>query len=130
VLASSFAGGALAGRVASAVVDVVRQDGFLDEVRRLGEHARKRLGELLRDDPRIREVRGEGLMIGVDTAAPAVAGQAVLEAAKHGVLLSFCLSNPRVLRVYPPAVIAPDDLDEGLDAIAAALTAVPETLVP
>src|SRR5207245_2813094 len=70
VLASSFAGGALAGRVASAVVDVVRQDKFLDEVRRLGESARKRLGELLRDDPRIREVRGEGLMIGVDTASP------------------------------------------------------------
>ncbi|WP_328744904.1 aspartate aminotransferase family protein [Streptomyces sp. NBC_00285] len=128
VLASSFAGGALAGRVGCAVVDVVRQDGFLDEVRRLGESARKRLGELLRDDPRIREVRGEGLMIGVDTASPGVAGQLVLEAAKHGVLLSFCLSNPRVLRVYPPAVIGQDDLDEGLDAIAAAVTAVPETL--
>ncbi|KPI16967.1 Acetylornithine transaminase [Actinobacteria bacterium OK074] len=126
VLASSFAGGALAGRVGAEVVDLVRQEEFLAEVRRLGTSARERLDELLGGDPRIREVRGEGLMIGLDTASPGVAGQIVLEAAKHGVLVSFCLSAPHVLRVYPPAVIGQDDLDRGLDTIAAAVAAVPE----
>ncbi|MEY9994451.1 acetylornithine/succinyldiaminopimelate/putrescine aminotransferase [Streptomyces sp. V4I8] len=124
VLASSFAGGALAGRVGAAVVELVRQDGFLDDVRRLGESARKGLGELLGTDPRIREIRGEGLMIGLDTASPGIAGQILLEAAKRGVLLSFCLSAPQVLRVYPPAVIGQDDLDRGLETIAAAVAAV------
>lgn len=126
VLASSFAGGALAGRVGAAVVELVRQDGFLDDVRRLGESARKSLGELLGTDPRIRGIRGEGLMIGLETASPGIAGQILLEAAKRGVLLSFCLSAPQVLRVYPPAVIGQDDLDRGLETIAAAVAAVPD----
>lgn len=122
VLASSFAGGSLAGRVGAAVVDVIRQDAFLDEVRRLGAHARKTLRESLRTAPGVRAVRGEGLMIGIEAATPGAAGQILLEAAKRGVLLSFCLSAPHVLRVYPPAVIGQDDLDAGLDAIAAAVT--------
>ncbi|WP_019058520.1 aspartate aminotransferase family protein [Streptomyces prunicolor] len=128
VLASSFAGGALAGRVGAAVVQLVREDGFLDDVRRLGEAARKGLGELLGADPRIRDIRGEGLMIGLETASPGIAGQILLEAAKRGVLLSFCLSAPQVLRVYPPAVIGQDDLDRGLETIAAAVAAVPNAL--
>ncbi|MFJ2609209.1 aspartate aminotransferase family protein [Streptomyces sp. NPDC091279] len=130
VLASSFAGGALAGRVGAEVVDLVRQDTFLDDVTRLGAAARQRLDDALGADPRIREVRGEGLMIGVETASPGIAGQIVLEAAKQGVLVSFCLSAPQVLRIYPPAVIGRGDLDRGLDTIAAALAAVPELPVP
>jgi acetylornithine/succinyldiaminopimelate/putrescine aminotransferase len=123
VLASSFAGGALAGRVGRAVLELVGEEEFLDTVRRLGEGARKRLTESLGADPRVREVRGEGLMIGIEAATPGIAGQIVLEAAKRGVLLSFCLSAPHVLRVYPPAVIGQDDLDRGLDAVAEAVSA-------
>ncbi|WP_405884029.1 aspartate aminotransferase family protein [Streptomyces sp. NBC_01136] len=125
VLASSFAGGALAGRVGRTVVELVRTPQFVDDARRLGAHARKRLAESLGDDPRIRDVRGEGLMIGIEARTPGIAGQIVLKAAERGVLLSFCLNAPQVLRVYPPAVIGQDDLDGGLDAVASAVADIP-----
>ncbi|HEV2371165.1 MAG TPA: aspartate aminotransferase family protein [Streptosporangiaceae bacterium] len=125
VLASSFAGGALAGAVGSAVLDLVSQHGFLEGVRTLGADARRLLSELLGGDPRIAAIRGEGLMIGLEAAEDAIAGHVVLEAAKRGVLLSFCLSNPAVLRLYPPAVISGHDLADGITRVVDAVAACP-----
>lgn len=128
VLASSFAGGALAGAVGRAVLEVVSDERFLEQVRRLGDLTRGRLTELLAADERVTAIRGEGLMVGIATAHPGVAGHVVLEAVKRGVLLSFCLSEPSVLRVYPPAVISTGDLEEGLTRIAEAVAASPMDL--
>ncbi|MFD8498252.1 aspartate aminotransferase family protein [Amycolatopsis sp. NPDC059657] len=129
VLASSFAGGAFACRIGSAVLGLVQDEKLLARVRELGARATSELRATFADDPRIREVRGEGLMIGIDTAAPSVAGHLVVEAAKRGLLVSFCLSYPQVVRVYPPAVISDDDLTCGLDALAGAVSAIPEPAV-
>ena len=128
VLASSFAGGGLAGAVGLAVLDVVTDPAFLAEVARLGERTRRGLTELLGADPRVSAIRGEGLMIGLQAASESVAGHLVLEAAKRGVLLSFCLSDPTVLRAYPPAVISDGDLDDGLQRISDAVGATPMDL--
>jgi acetylornithine aminotransferase/putrescine aminotransferase len=68
-------------------------------------------------------VRGEGLMVGLELPDPESAGEVLLEAAKRGVLLSFCLSKPEVLRVFPPACMSRADLDAGLARIADALLA-------
>ncbi|KPI03538.1 Acetylornithine transaminase [Actinobacteria bacterium OK074] len=125
VLASSFAGGALAGAVGSAVLDVVSREGFLTDVTTLGEHAHTLLDEAFARQPRIAAVRGEGLMIGLEAADESVAGHVVLEAAKLGVLVSFCLSDPRVLRVYPCAGIGKADLEDGGGRLAEAVAAVP-----
>jgi acetylornithine/succinyldiaminopimelate/putrescine aminotransferase len=125
VLASSFAGGAFAGRIGTTVLDLVCDEQLLARVRRHGEMVRTRLRAAFAGDPRIREVRGEGLMIGIDTSAGSVAGSLVVEAAKRDLLLSFCLSEPQVVRVYPPVVIDDDDLSGGLDALIAAVTATP-----
>jgi acetylornithine aminotransferase/putrescine aminotransferase len=127
VLASSFAGGALAGAVGAAVLGAVSREEFLAGVRELGEHTRGRLREVFAGEPRIAAVRGEGLMIGLEAATASDAGHIVLEAAKRGVLISFCLSNPRVLRVYPPAPIAGPDLEEGIGRLAEAVAACPTT---
>jgi acetylornithine aminotransferase/putrescine aminotransferase len=121
LLASSFAGGALAGAVGAAVVDLVSAEPFLAEVRRLSDRALGGLARRLGTDPRIAGIRGEGLMIGLEAATPGIAGNVVLEAAKRSVLLSFCLSSPSVIRVYPPAVIDDSELDDGLDRIAEAV---------
>ncbi|WP_055480120.1 aspartate aminotransferase family protein [Sphaerimonospora mesophila] len=125
VLASSFAGGALAGAVGRAVLDLVSQDAFLTNVRELGDHARTLLDEMRAREPRIAAVRGEGLMIGLEAADASVAGHIVLEAAKRGVLVSFCLSDPRVLRVYPSAGIDKSDLEDGIARLAEAVAASP-----
>ncbi|MFC5802660.1 aspartate aminotransferase family protein [Streptomyces formicae] len=128
VLASSFAGGALAGAVGQAVVELVGAEPFLAGVRRTGELTRERLRELFADEPRVTEIRGEGLMIGLQAATPAVAGRILVEAAKRGVLLSFCLSDRSVLRVYPPAVVGEQELADGLNRIAEAVAVTPPDL--
>jgi len=125
VMASSFAGGALAARVGVTVLDLVRDENLLRTVRELGAIARDRLHAGLAGDPRVREIRGEGLMLGVEMAEPALAGQVVVEAARRGLLLSFCLSQPQVIRIYPPAVIAPADLVAGVEEFLAAVAAAP-----
>jgi acetylornithine/succinyldiaminopimelate/putrescine aminotransferase len=125
VLASSFAGGALAGAVGAAVVRLTGDPAFLATVRRLGATARTGLQQRLAGDPRIAGITGEGLMLGLRAATPAVAGNVVLEAARRGVLLSFCLSNPSVVRIYPPAVIGDHELADAMDRIADAVAACP-----
>jgi acetylornithine aminotransferase/putrescine aminotransferase len=123
-LASSFAGGAPAARAATAVLDLVTRPVFLDGVNVRGEGARRALAPLVADD-RVVDVRGEGLMLGLQAASPAVAGHLVLEAARRGVLLSFCLSDPTVLRIYPTALIDEADLTDGLARIVDAVFACP-----
>ena len=125
VLASSYAGGALAAAVAETVLDLVTDEDFLARVRQLGEVTRERLAAGLTGNPRVTEIRGEALMIGIELDGPATAGQVVIEAARRGVLVSFCLSRPAVVRIYPPAVVVAADLAAGIDSFVAAVNAVP-----
>ena len=101
---STFGGNPVACAAALAVLDVVGATGFLDHVASVGKRLRDGLG----DDPRVGEVRGEGLLIGLDVAADsaAVAAQA-LEA-------GFIINNPtpRGLRLAPPLILSEAEADE------------------
>jgi acetylornithine aminotransferase/putrescine aminotransferase len=132
VLASSFAGGALAARVGETVVDLVSAPGFLDGVTRQGDRVMSHLRTTWTDDPAIVDVRGEGLMIGLELCSPGLAGQVVLEAARRRLLVTFCLHDPSVVRVYPPAVCTDVELDVGIarlvDAVAEARQVMDEPI--
>src|SRR5207247_598118 len=104
--ASSFAGGALACRIGTEVVQTVRSEVFLARVRQLGARAGRRLRDALRGHPHVRDVRGRGLMLGIEFDSPATTGEVLIEAMKRGVLVTFCLNRPTVMRIYPPAVIS------------------------
>lgn len=123
VLASSFAGGALAGRIGATVVGLVQEPAFLARVGQLGERTRAALRAELGDQDGVIDIRGEGLMIGVELATPGMAGQAVLEAARRRLLITFCLHQPTVLRVYPPAVCTDEEVDLGVERLVEAVQA-------
>ncbi|MGW4652532.1 aspartate aminotransferase family protein [Kitasatospora sp. NPDC004289] len=72
----------------------------------------------------VREVRGLGLLRGVDLDTPARAGAMVLELAARGLLVSPCLGRPTTIRLLPPLVATEAELAEGLGLLDAALTAV------
>lgn len=74
----------------------------------------------------VSDVRGAGLLWGLELATPGIAGAALVELAQLGVLVSPCLSAPRTLRLLPPMVTTEDQLDRALDALAAALDAAEE----
>lgn len=115
VHASSFAASALAGAVVNAVLDVVSPPEFIHRVQVLGERSLSYLRQRLAGNALITDIRGQGLMIGVEFKRVDHVGEMVIEAARHRLLLAFCLTDPKVLRLYPPAVISDADLDTGLE---------------
>ncbi|GAB2521936.1 aspartate aminotransferase family protein [Nocardiopsis aegyptia] len=68
------------------------------------------------------EVRGRGLIWGLDFTSPEHAGEVIVALARHGLLVSPCLSRPRTLRLLPPLVATEDDVRAALEMLAAALS--------
>ena len=68
---STFAGGPLVCHAALAVLDRVTEEGFLDNVVERGEQLRGGLREALKDNAHVKEVRGSGLLVGVQLDVPA-----------------------------------------------------------
>jgi putrescine aminotransferase len=77
----------------------------------------ERKGEL------VTEVRGEGLLWGVELVSPGVVDQVMVALAKRGLLVSPCVSDPSTLRLLPPLVTTSDELDEALAILRDALDA-------
>lgn len=66
----------------------------------------------------VREVRGRGLLLGVEFTEPGAAGDLLIELIEHGVVANHSLNSHLVLRLTPPAVLTRGDLDflyEALD---------------
>jgi putrescine aminotransferase len=103
----------------------------LDTVEQLAPHAERiavRLEAGLRDLARVHAgavtgVRGRGLLWGVGFADDAFAGEVLLGLTERGLLVSPCLSRPGTLRLLPPMVASPDDVDEALAALGEAVHA-------
>lgn len=106
--ATTFGGGALASAVAAKVVEIMLRDDLAGRAARLGEHVRKAVEDLGRRLPgKIREVRGLGLMIGIEVGE---AGQEIWqELMRRGFICN--LSHGTTLRLLPPLNIAQEDLD-------------------
>ena len=62
---STFAGNPLVCHAAEAVVDIVTEEGFLEDVTRKGDRLRAGLEEALGSNPHVKEVRGLGLIVGI-----------------------------------------------------------------
>jgi acetylornithine/N-succinyldiaminopimelate aminotransferase len=112
--ASTFGGNPVASAAACAVVTDV-DDELLAHVRAMGE----RLGAGLASLPHVVEVRGAGLLIGAELDVPsAPVVDASLEA---GLLVSA--AGPTVLRLTPPLVVGPEEVDAGLSMLQEVLSA-------
>lgn len=106
---STYGGNLLACRAALAVMDEL-DNGLLDHVSRVGGHMETRLHELARRHSAIREVRGKGLMWGVDLAEEAAP---VVGAARELGLLVNATSKT-VVRMLPPLIVEPAHVDEAV----------------
>jgi acetylornithine aminotransferase/putrescine aminotransferase len=123
VHSSSFAGGGLACAVAARVVEIVVTEEFQGRIAYLSYLTMQRLSAMKKHCASIVDVRGSGLMIGVEFASPELCGEAMLEAAKLRLLVTFCLNQPTVMRIYPPATLSEGVLEDGLHALEKAIMA-------
>ncbi len=111
--ATTFGGGPLVASVALAVLRTIGDPAFLAEVRRKGRWLGLRLGRLAASRPRVREVRGRGLMWGLELNEPA--GPFITAARERGILLVG--AGPTVIRLVPPLVISLPELERGIDVL-------------
>lgn len=105
---TTFGGGALACRVALEFYSIVEE--LLPQIRRVGEYFFAGLRELQSAFPFIREVRGAGLMIGVELDFPCK--HLVNDGIRHGLL--FNVTHDRVIRMLPPYILTEKEADRAL----------------
>jgi 4-aminobutyrate aminotransferase len=111
-----------------ATLDVIDGEGLCERSNTLGAHALERLRDARRRLPAIGDVRGAGLLLGVELVDPASGApdRALAERVLYrclGAGLSFKVGQGNVLVLAPPLVIAKDDLDRALDIVLDAIAA-------
>ncbi|MBS4023804.1 MAG: aspartate aminotransferase family protein [Dethiobacter sp.] len=105
--ASTFGGNPVTCAAALAVMDTIMDNGFLERVRKLGDYFSGKLLELKADLPYIKEVRGLGLMLGLE-----IDGDAALVArlCQGKGLLVNCIGG-KILRFLPPLMVEEEQID-------------------
>jgi predicted acetylornithine/succinylornithine family transaminase len=114
---STFGGNPLACAAALAAVQTILEEGVVDNSRVVGEYFLAQLAKLKDKYPVIREVRGKGLMIGVELASPGAG--LVLKCMEKGLLINC--TNGNILRFVPPLIITEYDVDRALQILDEAL---------
>ena len=105
---STFGGSALACRVAIEFFAIL--DELLPSIQRVGHYFRAQLRTMAQRFPFITEVRGHGLMAGVQLSMPGA--EIVKEAMRHGLLINC--THDTVLRFLPPYIITEKDVDQAI----------------
>ncbi|MGJ8628971.1 MAG: (R)-1-hydroxy-2-aminoethylphosphonate ammonia-lyase [Sulfitobacter sp.] len=114
-------------RAALTTLDIIEDGGLVECAATLGVHAQDRLRDTLGNHPNVGDIRGRGLMFGVEivsdkearTPAPELAEKIYYSCLAHG--LSFKISAGNVLTLSPPLTIARDELDAALSIVETAV---------
>jgi predicted acetylornithine/succinylornithine family transaminase len=117
---STYGGNLLACRAALCFLDELVEGGLLAQVNRVGRHFEMRLRALAAKHPIVREIRGAGLMWGLELARDAA--PVVPAGLARGVIVNRTAET--VVRLLPPLVITEAEADEALARLDAALAAV------
>lgn len=133
----TYGSNALACAGAAKTIEILQRPGFLEHVRAVGAYFMGRLGELQQRHPVMWDVRGAGLMIGIEVCRPEAAGHPYAPAnvaltnqiVKVGKDLGLLLRTSRygrgnVVKIRPPLIIGYDEADEVCDRLDWVLTEV------
>jgi 4-aminobutyrate aminotransferase len=127
----TYGGNAVACAAALATLDVIAAEGLLDNARRQGERLLAGVRRASAGHPGVAEVRGRGLMVGIEFADPQtlaplpdLAKAMLREAFERRLLLLTCGTWGQVVRVIPPLVTTDTEVDSAVSIIGEALAAV------
>lgn len=119
---STFGGNPMACAAGLATLEALEEDGLLEAGVERGIQFLAGLKQVQRRHlDAIREVRGMGLMIGVDFAVKDVAEVTINGMARRGVIAAYTLNNPNVIRIEPPLIITPAQVDTAINALGEAV---------
>ncbi|MGD2084058.1 MAG: aminotransferase class III-fold pyridoxal phosphate-dependent enzyme [Chromatiales bacterium] len=126
----TYGGNAVACAAALATLDVIEEEGLVENAAEQGAHLRGRLEDLQSDFPAMGDVRGKGLMMGVEMVDGDGrpdgdrAGRLLKEMESRGVLMIRCGAyGSQVVRWLPPLIVTREQIDTAVDAFRDALKA-------
>ena len=99
---STFGGNPLACRVGCTVLEIIEEQGLLENAKVQGEWLIARLRIELADDPNVLAIRGQGLMIGIELKQP-IRDLTLIAARDHGLLIN--VTRGKTIRLLPPLTI-------------------------
>jgi acetylornithine/N-succinyldiaminopimelate aminotransferase len=105
---TTFGGNPLAMRAGVETLRIMEEDGLMENAARVGAHLKDALEQALAGNPGLKEIRGQGLMIGVELAKPCSA--LTQRAADAGLLISVTADS--VIRLVPPLIMTTVEADE------------------
>lgn len=116
---STFGGNPLACAAALATLKVLERDDLPGRACRVGEVLRQGLEAVRREYPDLlAQVRGLGLMLGVELTDEGYGGSLISEMARRRVVVAYTLNQPRVLRWEPPLTVELHEVERALEAFA------------
>jgi putrescine aminotransferase len=123
---STFGGNARAMAAGLKTIEVLLRDDLAGESRRKGARLKDALEGIAAESGLIQEVRGRGLMLGVEFCEPRIAkglSQEYLAASiagillnDHGIITAYTLNNPNVIRFEPPLIVTDDEIGRVAEA--------------
>ena len=105
---TTFGGNPLAMRAGVETIRIMEEDGILANAVTVGEHLRASLAHALEERPGVKEIRGRGLMLGIELTVPC--GEILGRAADQGLLLSVTADT--VIRMVPSLIMTIAEADE------------------
>ncbi|GJD19944.1 N-acetylornithine aminotransferase [Rivularia sp. IAM M-261] len=125
---STFAGSPLATVAARTAINVIKNEGIVSRAKELGEKLIFQVKKIIEEicPHLVREVRGVGLLIGIEFEAEFLAGDFMFELMHRNVLVSYSLNAHRVVRLTPPATLDESDVSWLITAISLSAFALRE----
>ena len=105
---TTFGGSPLVSAAAIATLRALEEDKLLENAATVGAYLKAELGKALLGTPGVREVRGQGLMLGVELEKPC--GVLTMRALEAGLLIN--VTRDRVVRLLPPLILTAQEADE------------------
>jgi 4-aminobutyrate aminotransferase-like enzyme/Ser/Thr protein kinase RdoA (MazF antagonist) len=118
---STFGGNPVAAQAALTTLDAIEDERIIPHTKRVAEVVRERLEGLTRDHPEIVEVRGLGLMIGVELDGPERTNAVMNAMRDAGVLVGRTGTRGDALKIRPPLVFGTEEADVLVAALEASL---------
>jgi acetylornithine/succinyldiaminopimelate/putrescine aminotransferase len=116
---TTFGGHPLSCAAGGAALRTIVEQRLWERARKIGEYIRERLTALR--SPEVIDIRGIGLLIGIEFAKASMARRFVAETLARGVIVNWTLNADRVVRLAPPLIIAEDEIEFAVSAMGEAL---------
>jgi 4-aminobutyrate aminotransferase len=128
--ASTFGGNPVCNAAALATLDVIERDGLLHNASKVGNHMLKRMAQWPSKHKLVGDVRGRGLMIGVEIVkdkktkeyGAAERDRIIQLAFERGILFLGC--GPSTIRIAPPLIVTAEEADVAMDALEESISIV------